>query len=115
MVDCSWNRLRDRGRLPGDGRPLGPARRLPLLFATNPQHFGRVTELTTAEAFAAALFLLGDRALARALLDGFAGGTAFFKVNGALLARYAEAGPPEGVLAAESAAFSDSGRRQTAG
>lgn len=109
VVDCSWNRLRDRGRFPGSDRPLGPARRLPLLIATNPQHFGNVTELTTAEAFGAALFVLGEAGPARALLDGFAGGPAFFEVNAALLRRYAEATLPEGVLAAESAAFSGSG------
>ncbi len=40
-VDCSWNRLASRGRLPGlavdDG---GIHRRLPILVAGNPQHFG---------------------------------------------------------------------------
>ncbi|MCI4346595.1 MAG: DUF367 domain-containing protein [Thermoplasmata archaeon] len=56
-VDCSWNRLGERGgfpaRLPGlHHQPH--RRRLPFLLAGNPQHYGRLAELNTAEAFGAA-------------------------------------------------------------
>ena len=105
-IDCSWNRLSERGRFPGrmesdSGRP----RRLPLLVATNPQHFGRIGELNTAEALGAALFLLGHREEAKELLAGFAGGEAFFEVNRDRLEHYRRARTPEEVLAAERALF----------
>jgi len=110
-VDCSWNRLSaDRSRGP-DVRPIrGPAgaRRLPMLLAANPQHFGRLGELNTAEALAAALFLVGRLAQAHALLAGFAGGRAFFEVNRERLEHYAAASSPEELLREERAAFARS-------
>ena len=76
-----------------------------MLVATNPQHFGRVGELNTAEALAAALHLLGRPAEARRLLDGFAGGAAFLDVNHERLARYERAGSPEQLVREERALF----------
>lgn len=97
-VDCSWNRLGERrGELPRS--PGG--RRLPYLLATNPQHYGRLSELNTAEALAAALWLLGERARAESLLAGFPGGPAFFEVNRRLLERYAACPDGESIVAAE--------------
>ena len=93
-VDCSWNRLSDRGPGGFGGRFAargGRHRRLPLLVATNPQHYGRVGELNTAEALSAALYLLGDRPGAEHLLGGFAGASAFFDVNRARLERFSAA------------------------
>jgi pre-rRNA-processing protein TSR3 len=103
-VDCSWNRISDRGRLPavgGSGRLSGPRRRLPLLVATNPQHYGRVGELNTAEALAASLCVLGQPNEAEELLRGFSGGPAFFEVNRERLGRYARARSAEAVREAE--------------
>jgi ribosome biogenesis protein Tsr3 len=79
-----------------------------MLVATNPQHFGRLGELNTAEALGAALYLLGRPAQARGLLDGFAGGRALFEVNQERLERYASRATPEEVLAAEQALFAPS-------
>jgi len=107
-LDCSWNRLssdRSEGRAAGPRFPPGIGRRLPMLVATNPQHFGRLGELNTAEALAAALYLLGRREQARALLEGFAGGRTFFEVNEERLDRYASRSGPEGVLAEERTLF----------
>jgi pre-rRNA-processing protein TSR3 len=102
-VDCSWNRLRDRGGYPDEERWLGgirERRRLPWLIATNPQHFGRLTELNTAEALAAAVWILGAPEQARRLLAGLRGGTAFFDINGAALTAFAGA-PDAPALKAE--------------
>lgn len=93
-VDCSWNRLDARGGYPEAApwlREVRTRRRLPLLLAGNPQHYGRLGELNTAEAFAAAVFVLGEPGRARALLSGFAGGDAFFELNRAPLDSYAAA------------------------
>lgn len=105
-VDCSWNRISDRGGLPrlGSGRrSAGLARRLPLLVATNPQHYGRLAELNTVEALAASLCVLGRPEEGRSILEGFAGGPAFFEVNRERLRRYARAPSADAVRAAERA------------
>lgn len=107
-VDCSWNRLSDRGgfHFSGPGRPSGRnARRLPFLFAGNPQHYGRLGELNTAEALAAGLFVLGYEGAARELVRDFRGGPAFFDLNAAALARYASAPSGDEVLGAERDLF----------
>ncbi len=64
-----------------------------------------MAELNTAEALAAALYVLGASEQAVQLLEGFAGGPAFFEVNRERLARYVEADRPAGVIAAEAALF----------
>src|SRR5208282_2504819 len=106
-IDCSWNRLAGRGDLPPAS--VGPDgkghRRLPFLLATNPQHFGRLAELNTAEALGAALYVLGATEQARRLLEGFAGGEAFFEINRERLDRYADAALPAAIVEAEGALF----------
>jgi pre-rRNA-processing protein TSR3 len=62
-----------------------------MLLAANPQHFGRLGELNTVEALAAALVVLGRRAQAQSLLAGFAGGNAFLAMNAERFGRYARA------------------------
>lgn len=107
-VDCSWNRVAERGGLPSAVpwlSRLGHRRRLPLLVAGNPQHFGRLAELNTAEAFAAALWVLGEPERARSLLGPFAGGPGFFELNREPLERYASAADADAVRAAEAEFF----------
>jgi pre-rRNA-processing protein TSR3 len=108
-VDCSWNRLRSRGGYPTEIpwlERLPERRRLPWLLAGNPQHFGRLGELNTAEAFAAALFVLGEPDRARSMLGRFAGGPGFFDVNRDALDRYAACRTLSEVREAELAVFS---------
>jgi pre-rRNA-processing protein TSR3 len=108
VVDCSWNRLSSRGGFPGaesGDRPRGRHRRLPVLVATNPQHYGRVAQLNTVEAFSAALYVLGRSEEAERLSAGFRGGGEFLGVNRVRLDRYREAARPADVLAAEKALF----------
>ena len=105
-VDCSWNRLGRRGRFPGaeeERRRPGVRRRLPILVAANPQHYGRISQLNTVEALSAALFLLGRQSEARALLEGFRGGATFLEINRDRLERYARCPTPEEIRAAERA------------
>ena len=106
-VDCSWNRLSSdhaSHRLRG-GEPAGVRRRLPMLLAANPQHFGRVGQLNTAEAIAAALFLLGAPEQGRSVILGFAGGGTFLELNQDRLARYSVAQEPTELVHLERALF----------
>jgi pre-rRNA-processing protein TSR3 len=107
VVDCSWNRLERRGGF--DPALTGLARlrrrRLPWLLAGNPHHYGRVGELNTAEAFAGALDILGDRRTAERVLGTFAGGPGFLALNARLLAAYRSARSVEQLRAAEREFF----------
>jgi pre-rRNA-processing protein TSR3 len=107
-VDCSWNRLRSRGGYPIEIpwlSGLRVRRRLPWLLAGNPQHFGRLGELNTMEAFAASLVVLGEPDRARSMVDRFAGGPGFLEVNRDALARYAACQTEAELRDAESAVF----------
>lgn len=104
-IDCSWNALGARGTFPegfgGRGRP----RRLPWLLAANPQHFGRLGELNTAEALAAGLYVLGEPARALALIAEFPGGRGWAPLNARFLEAYAACSGPEEILEAERRLF----------
>jgi len=108
VVDCSWNRLSDRGRFPGEeahGPRQGTHRRLPVLVAANPQHYGRVAQLSTVEAFCAALYILGRAQEAQKVITGFAGGPEFLEINRERLDQYRDAVGPSEVLIAEKELF----------
>ncbi len=103
-VDCSWNRLGARGHYPAgplDRVPAEHRRRLPYLLAGNPQHYGRFNELNTAEAFAAALTVVGARDQAEELLHRIGSGVSFFELNAELLTNYAAAPSAEAIGAVE--------------
>jgi len=112
VVDCSWNRLASRGSLPASvpsARDGATRRRLPILVAANPQHYGRLTELNTVEALAAGLYLLGYPSDAGRILEGFRGGEGFLAINRERLDRYAVAATPDDVRSAERALFGGAG------
>jgi pre-rRNA-processing protein TSR3 len=64
---------------------------LPLLLAANPVNWGKPGRLTTAEALATVLFLLGREEQARETLGAFRWGERFFELNKEPLEAYAAA------------------------
>jgi pre-rRNA-processing protein TSR3 len=64
---------------------------LPLLLAANPVNWGKPGRLTTAEALATVLFLLGREEQAREILGAFRWGERFFELNKEPLEAYAAA------------------------
>ena len=66
-------------------------RSLPYLIAANPTYYGRPTTLSTAEALAAALFILGDKEKAKVILSRFKWGPTFLDLNREPLEAYAAA------------------------
>jgi len=66
-------------------------RMLPLLLAANPVNWGKPGRLTTAEALATVLYLIGEREQAREVLGAFRWGERFFELNKEPLDAYAEA------------------------
>lgn len=100
-VDCSWEKA-DRVfaiRLPGQGRCL------PALLAANPVNYGKLRKLSSVEALAASLHIMGFREMAAKLLAPFKWGGTFLTLNQQPLDVYASVGTPEAMLDAETQFF----------
>ncbi|MFO8133406.1 MAG: DUF367 family protein [Thermoplasmatota archaeon] len=77
-VDCSWKRAEQVfARL----ERRMPPRALPFLVPANPVNYGKPVKLSTAEAFAAALYILGDVAGADIVMSKFKWGPHFLQLN----------------------------------
>lgn len=92
-LDCSWEFLDAINADRWQGR-----RALPFLVAANPVNFGKPFTLTSVEALAAALVILGDKKQAEAILAKFNWGLHFLELNAEPLAEYAAAKDSEEVL-----------------
>lgn len=85
-IDCSWN-LVDQTFTTNFS---GIHRKLPPLFAGNPVNYSKLNKLTTVEAIAATVFILGNKDLCLQLLDKFKWGHTFFDLNKNLLEDYSK-------------------------
>lgn len=83
VLDVSWK----KGRFPEV--PGSPSRALPYLLAGNPVNYGRPQVLSSAEALAAALYILGRADEALAVAGKFTWGTKFLELNREPLEAYA--------------------------
>ncbi len=95
-VDCSWERAEEVF-----SRIEGNARALPYLLAANPVNYGRPFKLSTAEALAAALYIMGYREEAERLLSAFKWGPGFLTLNREPLEDYARAATSAEVVEAQ--------------
>jgi pre-rRNA-processing protein TSR3 len=86
VLDCSWAVL-DTSAV----RSLRHRRALPFLLAANPVNFGKPFKLSSLEAFAAALFILGEKEQAEKILSIYTWGCRFLEVNREPLTLYATA------------------------
>jgi pre-rRNA-processing protein TSR3 len=86
-IDCSWNHthgiLNSRKTL---GHRL--ARRIPSLLASNPTNYSKIGKLSTAEALAGALYILGDRRTPELIMNKFKWGHTFLELNCNILEDY---------------------------
>jgi pre-rRNA-processing protein TSR3 len=89
-LDCSWANIEDSVAQVMKRTKLQP-RMLPLLLAANPVNWGKPSKLTTAEALATILFLIGREQQARQVLGAFRWGERFFELNKEPLEAYAAA------------------------
>jgi pre-rRNA-processing protein TSR3 len=85
-LDCSWEVL-DTGSV----NSWRIRRALPFLMATNPVNFGRPCKLTSIEAIAAALYILGEQERAAQILGCVSWGIRFLEVNREPLELYSTA------------------------
>ena len=86
-IDCSWNRV-----VPAFQKPFsGISRKLPPLLAGNPMNYSKLNKLSTVEALAGAVYILGEPDLTHNLLQKFKWGNTFFELNKNLLQDYSKA------------------------
>jgi len=74
---------------------------LPFLVAANPVNFGHPFELTTVEALAGALVILGERDHAERIVEAVRWGETFLDLNAEPLARYADCEDSSDVVAVQ--------------
>ena len=86
VLDCSLEVL-DTGAV----RSWRIHRALPFLMAANPVNFGKPCKLSSIEALAATLYILGEKERAHALLSKVSWGIKFLEVNREPLELYADA------------------------
>jgi pre-rRNA-processing protein TSR3 len=96
-LDCSWETATEEAF-----DLAGPHRALPFLVAANPVNYGHAFELTTAEALAGALYVLGERDRARELCSKFRWGHTFLELNAEPLERYAGCSDSSEVIAVQN-------------
>ena len=88
VLDMSWDKFESKM----DDMTVGEVHRcLPYLIAANPTNYGKPTKLSSAEALAAAVHILGFKDLAEKLMSKFKWGPHFLTLNHELLEAYAEA------------------------
>lgn len=103
-VNCSWARV--DGDVPfAKLKSAGGERLLPFLVAANPTKYGQPMVLSSAEAFAAGLYICGFKADARRLMASFKWGDSFWQLNGEQLDVYAGCASADAVIAAQGAAL----------
>ena len=97
VLDCSWVVL-DTGAV----RSWRIHRALPFLMAANPVNFGKPCKLSSIEALAAALYILGEKEQAAAVLSKVNWGIRFLEVNQEPLDLYANAKDSTEIIAIQS-------------
>ena len=100
-VDCSWKMIINTFKkdFPGLNR------RLPLLLAGNPINYSKLGKLSSAEALAGALSILGFSDLAFEIMNKFKWGHTFLELNEELLRDYSNAQDQEGIRCIENEYF----------
>ncbi len=77
-------------------------RKLPFLVAANPINYGRPYALSSAEAFAAALYILGFKDKSYDIMSLFKWGDSFFKLNEERLIAYSRTSSEEEMIKVEA-------------
>jgi len=97
VLDCSWEVLNT-----GAVSSWRIRRALPFLVAANPVNFGKPCILSSVEALAAALWILGEEQQARDILAKISWGIRFLEVNAEPLSLYATAKDSTEVVKSQS-------------
>ena len=96
-LDCSWAHAEE-----AFSHTRLKERALPYLVAANPVNYGKPFKLSTVEALAAGLVILGEAAQAELILSKFNWGYVFLELNREPLERYSEARTSAEVVAIQA-------------
>ena len=88
-LDCSWKEIEPSIELLHKFTNL-EGRTLPVVLAANPVSWGKPGRLSTAEAFASSLYILGRKEQARRILSCLPYGETFLELNSLPLEAYSE-------------------------
>ena len=102
-LDCSWEKA-EKVLLK---HVRGTSRCLPILIAGNPVNFGKATKLSTVEALAAALYIVGYEEQASQLLSIFKWGHTFLDLNRERLESYGNARDSSEIVEIQRSLFRD--------
>ena len=94
-IDCSWNKIENSRKV----LSKGTGRALPFLIAVNPTNYGKPSKLSTLEAIAAALYILGFKEQYFDILSVVKWGDEFHKINENYLTAYSNAKNSKEVVA----------------
>lgn len=89
VLDCSWEEV--ERVFPTLQKLRLIHRALPFLVAANPVNYGKPFKLSTVEAFAATLYILGEKEQAALILNKFKWGHTFLELNHEPLEEYSNA------------------------
>ena len=87
-LDCSWKTAEQSFQ---SLETTMVSRALPFLLAANPVNYGKAYQLSTLEAFAAALYILGEVAHAKEIVGIYTWGHRFLELNKEPLEEYRQA------------------------
>tara|TARA_B100000029_G_scaffold142763_1_gene137988 strand:+ start:1987 stop:2514 length:528 start_codon:yes stop_codon:yes gene_type:complete len=104
VLDCSWKRI-DESLEEISGKTKLVGRKLPALLAANPVSWGRVGRLSSVEALAATLAILGYQEQATRILQPFEFGEQFMDLNRKPLEAYGNAYSREEITEIENDFF----------
>ncbi|MFX0066361.1 MAG: DUF367 family protein [Candidatus Hermodarchaeota archaeon] len=102
VLDCSWKLAEDifKWKFPY-------SRALPYLVAANPVNYGKPWRLSTVEALAAALYIIGFPQKAKNVLKIFNWGEQFLHLNAEPLKEYAQASNSKAIIAIQETYMPD--------
>ncbi len=101
VIDCSWKKASDVFRR----RIKGVQRKLPALLAGNPTNYSKLSSLSSLEAMAASLYIMGFTEAAQRLLSIYKWGKTFFTLNREPLGDYARASTVQEIMELERSYF----------
>ena len=102
VIDCSWVHANEVFSY----RYKGKQRKLPALIAGNPTNYARLGSLSSLEATAAALYIMGFKDLAKKMLSLYKWGDTFLTLNKDPLDEYSQAHTQEEVSSIEHSYYS---------
>jgi len=100
VLDCTWGEV--ERIFPKLKSKRMEERALPYLLASNPVNYGKPFMLNSAEAFVAALYILGEKEQALEVASRFKWGNTFLALNKEPLEAYAGAEDSAGVIALQN-------------